>query len=285
MPYIKVGEENSGSIYLYYEDHGKGKPVVLIHGFPLSSAAWEKQVPVLLKASYRVIAYDRRGFGGSSQPTFGYDYETLTSDLDQLMTQLDLRQATLVGHSMGTGEITHYLAKYGSERVEKAVFISALPPFLLKTPDHPTGLDKSVFEGFQKNIITDRFAYLSQFFSDFFNMDVLKGRSVSEQVFRSSWIIGAGASPIGTHECVSTWMTDFRKDLARITLPTLIIHGTADRVLPFPFTAPLMHEAIRGSKLIPIEDGPHALTWTHAEIINRELLSFLKEEIAKRSAA
>ena len=285
MPYIKVGEENSGSIELYYEDHGTGKPVVLIHGFPLSGTAWEKQVPVLLEAGHRVITYDRRGFGKSSQPTSGYEYDTFAGDLDKLVTKLDLHDATLVGHSMGTGEVTRYISRYGSKRVEGAVFISTLAPFLLKTADHPVGVDRSLFEGFAKAIIEDRPAFLTQFLLQFYNFEVFKGKGVSEQAFQASWNIAASASAKGTHDCVSTWMTDFRKDLPRIDVPSLIIHGTADRIIPFPFSAPLMHEAVSGSRLVPIENGPHSLAWTHAEIINRELLAFLGDEEMKRSAA
>jgi len=284
MPYFKVGVENSGDINLYYEDHGSGPPVVLIHGFPLSGAAWEKQVPVLLEAGYRVITYDRRGFGKSSQPTVGYDYDTFAADLDRLMTKLDLRDARLVGHSMGTGEVTRYLSKYGSERVEKAVFISPIPPFLLKTSDNPDGVDKSIFDGFQKEIILDRPTFLTQFLLNFYNFEVYRGKGVSDQAFQLSWNVATGASAKGTHDCVATWMTDFRKDLPRIDVPVLIIHGTDDRILPFQFTAPRMHAAIQGSRLVPIEGGPHSLAWTHSEIINRELLDFLGEERLKKVA-
>lgn len=285
MPYIKVGEENSGDIKLHYEDHGSGKPVLMIHGFPLSGAAWEKQVPVLLATGYRVITYDRRGFGKSSQPTVGYDYDTFAADLDQLMTKLDLRDTMLVGHSMGTGEVTRYLAQYGSQRVDRAVFISPIPPFLLKTPDNPDGLDKSLFEGFQKSILSDRPAYLTQFLSTFYNYDLLKDKGVSEEAFRSSWNIAVGASAKGTYDCVATWMTDFRKDLSRIDVPALIIHGTADRILPYALTAPRMQAALKSSRLVPIEGAPHSLPWTHADLINRELLDFIKAASVKRPAA
>src|SRR6185437_13094304 len=200
MPYIKVGKENSGNIYLYYEDHGPGRPVVLIHGFPLSGAAWEKQIRALLHAGYRVITYDRRGFGESGQPAFGYDYDTFAADLNRLMTELDLRDATLVGHSMGTGEVARYLSKYGSSRVRNAVLISPILPFLLKTKDNLEGIDRSVFQGFQKQIREDRLAYLSGFFELFFNFDQLKGTRVSEEVMRYSWNIGAGASAQAMHD-------------------------------------------------------------------------------------
>jgi non-heme chloroperoxidase len=177
MPYITVGQENSATIDLYYEDLGTGQPIVLIHGFPLNGHSWEKQVLVLLNAGYRVITYDRRGFGHSSQPSSGYDYDTFAADLNTLMTKLDLQNTVLVGFSMGTGEVTRYLGKYGSERVQKAVLMAPVPPFLLKTDDNPEGVDQSVFDGIMKAIVEDRPAYFSTFFQGFFNVDVLLGRS------------------------------------------------------------------------------------------------------------
>src|SRR5450759_1417674 len=181
MPCITVGKENSGNIDLYYEDHGSGKPVVLIHGYPLSGASWEKQVPVLLAAGYRVIAYDRRGFGQSSRPTTGYNYDTFAQDLQKLVTHLKLRDFALVGFSMGGGEVARYLGKYGSKDVSKAVIIGGVPPFLLKTPDNPEGVDGSVFEGIQKAVAADRYAFFNEFFKNFDNTDVLLGKRVSEQ--------------------------------------------------------------------------------------------------------
>jgi pimeloyl-ACP methyl ester carboxylesterase len=275
MPYINVGTENSGNISLHYEDHGAGKPVVLIHGFPLSGRAWEKQVPVLMGAGYRVITYDRRGFGDSSQPTSGYAYDTFAEDLHKLIMQLDLRDAALVGHSMGGGEVARYLGTYGSERVSKAVIMSGVPPFLMKTPDNPDAADKSLFDGIQKAIAADRPAYLSQFLTDFYNFDVFGGKRVSQQVVQSNWNIAAAASPQGTYDCVSAWLTDFRKDLTRIDVPTLVLHGDADRICPFPITGKRTQAAIRGSQLTVIEGGPHGIAWTHAEQVNQELVSFL----------
>ena len=275
MPHITVGQENSGNIELHYEDHGAGKPVVLIHGWPLSGRSWEKQVPVLLEAGYRVITYDRRGFGDSSKPSFGYDYDTFAEDLHSIMTELDLRDVTLVGFSMGGGEVARYLGTYGSDRVSKAVFMAAVPPFLVKTTDNPTGLDPSVFEGIKKAIVADRPAFLSQFLANFYNVDVLGGKQISDEVVRLSWNIAAQASPKGTLDCVSAWVTDFRKDLARIDVPTLVIHGDADRILPLAATATPTHEAVSGSRLVVVKDGPHGLNWTHAEEVNRELLNFV----------
>src|SRR5581483_4808110 len=225
MPYVNVGTENSGNIELYYEDHGAGKPVVLIHGWPLSGRSWEKQVPPLLDAGYRVVTYDRRGFGESSKPTVGYNYDTLAEDLHKLITKLDLRNVTLAGFSMGGGEVARYLGTYGTERVSNAIFMAAIPPFLLKTPDNPEGVDRSVFDGIQKGLAADRPAFLSQFVSNFYNIDVLRGKLISDQDVQLSWNIAALASPKGTLDCVAAWLTDFRKDLQRINIPTLVIHG------------------------------------------------------------
>lgn len=275
MPYVNVGEENSGSIDLYYEDHGAGKPVVLIHGWPLSGRSWEKQVLALLAAGYRVITYDRRGFGDSSKPTSGYNYDTFSGDLHKLVTKLDLRDAVLVGFSMGGGEVARYLGTYGSERIRKAAFLASIPPFLLKTPDNPGGVDGSVFDGIKAGIAADRLAFLSAFFADFYNVDVFGGKRVSDQAVQFSWNVAAGASPKGTLDCVSAWLTDFRKDLAHFAVPTLIVHGDADRILPIDVTGKRTHEIIKGSRLVVIEGGPHGLNWTHAEQVNRELLDFL----------
>ena len=276
MPYFKVGKENSGDIKLFYEDHGSGTPVVLIHGWPLSGRSWEKQLPALLEAGYRVITYDRRGFGESSQPSAGYDYDTLAGDLDKLLIQLDLREATLVGFSMGGGEVARYLGAYGTERVSKAVFMSAVPPFLLKTPENPEGVESSVFDSIRQSIISDRPAFLNVFLSNFYNVDVYKGKRVSDEVVHLSWNIAAGASPAGTLDCVASWLTDFRTDLRAIDIPTLVIHGDADRILPLSATGKRTHAAIEGSRFVVIKGGPHGLNWTHAKEVNRELLDFLK---------
>ncbi|MGC1718857.1 MAG: alpha/beta hydrolase, partial [Isosphaeraceae bacterium] len=276
VPYVNVGRENSGSIELYYEDHGEGKPVVLIHGYPLSGTSWEKQVPALLQAGRRVITYDRRGFGRSSQPTTGYDYDTFAEDLKQLVITLELRDFALVGFSMGGGEVARYLGAYGSERVSKAVFISSVPPFLLKTADNPEGVDASVFEGIEKAINTDRYAFFTEFFKNFFNTDVLLGKRVSEQAVQSSWNVAAGASATATLACVPTWHTDFRKDLQRVDVPTLVIHGDADRILPIDASGLRTADLVKGANLVVVKDGPHCITWTHADVVTPALLEFLK---------
>lgn len=275
MNHITVGKENSCDIDLYYQDHGTGQPVVLIHGWPLSSASWEKQVPVLLRAGYRVITYDRRGFGNSSRPASGYDYDTLADDLHRIMTKLDLRDAALVGFSMGGGEVARYLGRYGTERVRKVVFMAAITPFLLKSSNNPAGVDGAVFEGIKQAITADRPSFLTSFFSNFYNLHFFGGKKVSEEAVRLSWNIAAGASPIGTIECVQAWLTDFREDLIRIELPTLVIHGDNDRILPFAATGSRTHEAVEGSRLMVVAGAPHGLNWTHAEEVNHELLAFL----------
>ena len=283
MPYVNVGKENSGNIDLYYEDHGSGKPVVLIHGYPLSGASWEKQVPVLLDAGHRVITYDRRGFGKSSQPTTGYNYDTFAEDLHQLVTHLKLRDFALVGFSMGGGEVARYLGKYGSKGVSKAVIISGVPPFLLKTPDNPEGVDGSVFEGIQKAVASDRYAFFTEFFKNFYNTDLLLNKRVSEQAVQASWNVAAGASATASLACVPTWHEDFRKDVNKIDVSTLVIHGDADRILPISASGLRTAKLIKGARLLIVKDGPHCVTWTHAVEVNAELVNFLGKAAAKRA--
>ena len=285
MPYVSVGKENSGNIDLYYEDHGSGKPVVLIHGYPLSGASWEKQVAALLAAGCRVITYDRRGFGKSSQPTTGYNYDTFAEDLHKLVTELELRDFALVGFSMGGGEIARYLGKYGSKGVSKVAFIAAIPPFLLKTPDNPEGVDGSVFEGIQKTVAADRYAFFTEFFKNFYNTDLLLGKRVSEQAVQASWNIAAGASATASLACVPTWHEDFRQDLNRVDVPALVIHGDADRIVPIEASGLQTAKLIKAARLITVKDGPHCITWTHAEQVNSELVNFLGEKLARREVA
>ena len=282
MPYVTVGKENSSHIDLYYEDHGSGQPVVLIHGYPLSGASWEKQVPVLLNAGHRVITYDRRGFGKSSQPTTGYNYDTFAEDLHKLITHLELREFALVGFSMGGGEVARYVGKYGSKGVSKAVIISGVPPFLLKTPDNPEGVDASVFEGIKKAVAADRYAFFTEFFKNFYNTDVLLGKRVSEQVVQASWNLAAGASATASLACVPTWYEDFRKDVSKIDVATLVIHGDADRILPITAAGLRTAKLIKGARLVVVKDGPHCITWTHAEEVNAELVNFLGKAAAQR---
>jgi non-heme chloroperoxidase len=274
--YITVGQENSTPIDLYYEDHGAGRPVVLIHGFPLDGASWEKQARTLLAAGHRVITYDRRGFGKSSQPATGYHYDTFAEDLHKLLTELDLRDVALVGFSMGGGEVARYLGNYGSERVRKAVFISPIVPLVLKTPDNPAGVEAKVFEGIAADVRADRPAFLTAFLKEFYNLDLLGGRLISDQAVQLSWTVAVGASATATHDCVATWMTDFRKDVARVDVPTLVIQGDADRILPIAATGLALSKAVKGARLVTIEGGPHGILWTHGNQVSAELVKFLE---------
>ncbi|MBN1528906.1 MAG: alpha/beta hydrolase [Thermoleophilaceae bacterium] len=275
MASIRVGEENSTEILIHYEDLGSGQPVVLIHGFPLSGRSWEKQTIALLEAGFRVITYDRRGFGDSSQPSTGYDYDTFAADLDRLMSELDLRDVILAGFSMGTGEVTRYLGTYGSERVSKAVLIGVVPPFLLKADDNPAGVEPAAIDEIVAAIRADRPAYMTDFYEAFYNLDELLGKRISEEVVRDSWNVAAGASAIGTVACPPTWITDFRQDLPKNDVPTLVIHGDADRILPIDATARRLPDLIADCELVEIEGAPHGLLWTHAAEVNEALLEFV----------
>lgn len=276
MARVSVGTENSETIELYYEDHGSGQPVVLIHGYPLNGRSWERQERVLLASGYRVISYDRRGFGLSSQPTIGYNYDTFAADLNALIEYLALENVVLVGFSMGTGEVTRYLGRYGSARVRKAALLGAIPPFLLKTADNPEGVDGQVFEGIKAAIVKDRYAYFKDFFDNFYNVDVLGGTRISEQALQASFTVAVGASPYATYACVDTWLTDFRGDLPKISAPTLVVHGTADRILPFSAAAERLPALIADVKLVnKVEGGPHNIAWTYPDEVNGALLEFL----------
>jgi non-heme chloroperoxidase len=275
MPRIIVGSENSGPIEIHYEDHGSGQPVVLIHGYPLNGASWEKQERVLLQAGYRVITYDRRGFGKSSQPTVGYGYDTFAADLNALLEHLDLTDVVLVGFSMGTGEVTRYLGTYGSARVAKAVLMGAIPPFLLKTGDNPDGVDGAVFDEIKAAVLKDRPAYFKYFLDNLYNVDVLGGSRISDQAWQNSFIVAVGASPYAAYACVDTWLTDFRGDLAKIDVPTLLVHGDADRILPYAATAARLPGLIKDLEFVTVEGGPHNIAWTHPDEVNSALLAFL----------
>ena len=283
MSYVTVGKENSSDIDLYYEDHGSGQPVVLIHGYPLSGASWERQVPVLLSEGHRVITYDRRGFGKSSQPTTGYNYDTFAEDLRKLITHLDLHDFSLVGFSMGGGEVARYLGKFGSKGVHKAVIISGIPPFLLKTPENSEGIDKGVFEGIEKAVTADRYAFFTEFFKNFYNTDLLLNKGITEQAVQASWNLAAGCSATASLACVATWHEDFREDLSAVDVPTLVMHGDADRILPITAAGSRTAKLIKGARLVVVKEGPHCITWTHADEVNAELLSFLGKVPARRA--
>jgi pimeloyl-ACP methyl ester carboxylesterase len=274
MPFVTVGQENTAPIKLYYEDHGTGRPVVLIHGFPLSGRAWERQERALIAAGRRVVTYDRRGFGRSSQPSVGYDYDTFAADLDKLLTALNLTDTDLAGHSMGGGEIARYLGVYGSGRVRKAAIISGVPPYLLKTPETPTAVPQEVFDEIAAALTADRAAYFTEWNKNFFNLDKTLGTLISAEEVQDAWNTAVGASPAGTVACVATWHEDFRDNLAKIDIPVLVLHGTEDRILPIEACGPRTHEQIKGSQYKAIEGAGHGLCWTHADEINAELLRF-----------
>jgi non-heme chloroperoxidase len=285
MPYVTVGKENSADIQLYYEDHGSGDPIILIHGYPLNGAAWEKQLQVLIEAGHRVITYDRRGFGKSSQPATGYNYDTFAEDLHKLIGHLHLSNFAVAGHSMGGGEVARYIGKYGSKHVSKAIIVSGVPPYLLKTSDNPTGVEASVFEGIQKAVKADRYAFFTDFFKDFYNTDVYLNKRISEPAVQASWNVAASASQTASLACVPTWHEDFRGDVSRIDVPTLVIHGDADRVVPFSAAGQQTAKLIRGAKLVVIKDGPHGIAWTHADEVNAAMLDFLGKSAAKQAVS
>jgi len=276
MATVTVGQENNTDIEIYYEDHGAGQPVVLIHGYPLSGRAWDRQLPVLLEAGHRVITYDRRGFGQSSQPVVGYDYDTFAADLHTLLDYLDLHDAVLVGHSMGTGEVTRYLGSYGSARVAKGVLISPIPPYLLQADDNPDAVPGSVFDGFAAAAAADTPAWMKTFLDIFYNRETLRGTLISDQAWQASWNLAVSASATAAVACIGTWVTDFRTDLPEIDVPILVIQGDADQVLPLDKTGKRLPALIKDVRLVVIEGGPHAIPWTHAGQVNTALLDFLR---------
>jgi non-heme chloroperoxidase len=276
MPAVTVGRENSADIEIHYEDHGTGQPVVLIHGYPLSGRAWDKQAQVLLEAGYRVITYDRRGFGQSSQPTSGYDYDTFAADLNTLLEHLDLRDVVLAGHSMGTGEVTRYLGRYGSARVAKGVLVAPIPPYLLQAGDNPDGVPQSLFDGFAEAARADTPAWMKGFLGNFYNIATLRGTLVSDEAFQASWNLAVTASATAAVACIGTWTTDFRDDLPEIDVPMLVVQGDADRVLPIDKTGQRLPALIKDARLVVIEGGPHAIAWTHAAQVNTALLDFIR---------
>jgi len=279
MGTITVGQENSTPIDLYYEDHGSGPVVVLIHGWPLDSRSWEPQLYPLLTAGYRVITYDRRGFGRSSRPTEGYNFNTLADDLDVLLTELDLRDVTLVGFSLGTGEMARYIGTRGTGRLKSCVFIESLAPSFVKSEDNPKGVDEAAVAGVQQAILDDRPAWLTGLLGDFLNLDDYLGTRVSEDTVRNLWNAGAEASPYATWACVPTWLDDYAEDIVRIDIPLLIVHGTADRILSIDGQGRRLHAALPDSQFVPIEGGPHVLCVTHTAEVNEALLAFLKQPV------
>ncbi len=275
MGTVTVGHENSTPIELYYEDHGSGPAVVLLSGWPLDSRSWEPQVHALLEAGYRVIAYDRRGFGQSSRPTVGYDFDTLAADLDKILTALDLHAATVIGFSLGTGELARYIGTYGTDRLQGSVFIESLAPSFRQSDENPNGVDQAGVTGVQQAILDDRFAWLTGLIGDFLNLDEYLGKRVSEETVRAIWDAGADASPWATWACPPGWLDDFGADIKRIDVPTLILHGTADRILSIAGQGRRLHAALPDADYVEIEGGPHVMCVTHADEVNRALLAFL----------
>ncbi|MGW5073729.1 alpha/beta fold hydrolase [Rhodococcus sp. NPDC004095] len=279
MGFVTVGTENSTPIDLYYEDHGSGQAVVLIHGYPLDGSSWEKQTRALLDAGYRVVTYDRRGFGQSSKVSTGYDYDTFAADLNAVLTTLDLTDVILVGFSMGTGELARYVGKYGHERVAKLAFLASLEPFLVRRDDNPTGVPQDVFDGIEAAAKADRFAWFTQFYKDFYNLDENLGTRISQEAVTASWNTATRSAPVAAHAVVPTWIEDFRQDVAAVRAsakPALILHGTADNILPIDSTGRPFHEALPEAEYVEIEGAPHGLLWTHADEVTEALLKFVR---------
>ncbi|KZM34293.1 alpha/beta fold hydrolase [Oerskovia enterophila] len=280
MGTITSGTENSTPVELYYEDHGTGQAVVLVHGYPLDGNSWERQSRVLLDAGYRVITYDRRGFGRSSKVGTGYDYDTFAADLDAVLETLDLRDVILVGFSMGTGELARYVTNHGHDRVAKLAFLASLEPFLVQRDDNPTGVPQEVFDGIAETARADRFAWFTQFYNDFYNLDENLGERISQEVVTASWNTATGSAPVAAYAVVPTWIEDFRADVAAVRAsgkPALILHGTADRILPIDSTGRPFHAAFPEADYVEVDGAPHGLLWTHAEDVNRALLAFVQK--------
>ncbi|MDA0566831.1 alpha/beta hydrolase [Streptomonospora sp. S1-112] len=278
MPYITVGNENSGAVELYYEDHGAGRPVVLIHGYPLDGSSWELQARELIAAGHRVITYDRRGFGRSSKTGTGYDYDTFAADLNTVLETLDLTDVVLVGFSMGTGELARYVRRHGADRVAKLAFLASLEPFLVRADDNPTGVPQEVFDGIAAAARADRYAWYTQFFQDFYNLDDTLGTRISQEVVNANWNTAVSSAPVAAYAVVPAWIEDFRGDVAAVRdsgRPVLILHGTADRILPIDATGRPFHEALPEAEYVEVEGAPHGLLWTHATEVNEALVPFV----------
>jgi non-heme chloroperoxidase len=288
MPFVKVGTENGADIELHYNDHGAGKPIVLIPGYLLDGNSWERQERVLLAHGYRSISYDRRGFGLSSQPSTGFDYDTFAADLKSLLDHLALDEdVVLAGFSMGTGDITRYLGTYGSAGISKAVLIGSLPPYLLQADDNPQGVPKDVFDGLKQAVVADRYAFLDSFLGNLYNTDISMPERLSDAALRASSQVAYATGPYATYACIDTWLTDFRGDLPKIDIPVLAVHGTADKVLPFEATTARLRDEhlIADLTVVAVAEGPHNVGWTHPDEVNSALLSFLGSEAGDRLAA
>jgi pimeloyl-ACP methyl ester carboxylesterase len=279
MGSITVGTENSSDIELHYEDHGSGQPIVLIHGYPLDGNSWELQQRELVAAGFRVVTYDRRGFGASSKVGTGYDYDTFAADLNTVLETLDLRDVTLVGFSMGTGELARYVHNHGHERIAKLAFLASLEPFLVRRDDNPEGVPQEVFDGIAATARADRYAWYTQFYKDFYNLDENLGSRISEEVVRASWATAIGSAPMAAYAVVPSWIEDFRADVEAVReagLPTLILHGTADNILPIDATARRFAALVPAAEYVEVDGAPHGLLWTHAAEVNEALLRFVR---------
>lgn len=285
MPTVTVGRENTADIEIYYEDLGSGPVVVLLSGWPFDGRAWERQLHPLLAGGSRVITIDRRGFGRSSRPSFGYDFDTLAADLDTVFNELDLHDVALVGHSLGTGEVARYVGRYGTDRLRSAVFIESLAPSFVKSAENPNGVDEAGVAGVQQAILEDRHSWLTGLIRDFLNLDDYLGKRVSEETVRALWAAGVDASPYATWACVRTWLEDFHADIERVDVPTLIVHGTADRILNIDGQGRRLHAALPDARYLEIDGGPHVLPVTHTDELNRALLAFLSDPSAGAAGA
>jgi len=273
MGFITVGQENSAPIELYYEDHGTGQPVVLIHGYPLDGSSWERQAREIRAAGYRVITYDRRGFGRSSKVETGYDYDTFAADLDTVLTTLDLNDVILVGFSMGTGELARYAKLFGTDRVAKFAFLASLEPGMLAN-----GVPQSVFDGIDQAARADRFAWFTEFYKNFYNLDENLGSRISQEAVTASWNTATGSAPVAAYAVVPSWIEDFSADVEAVRAsgkPTLIAHGTSDNILPIDATGRAFHAAFPEAEYHEIDGAPHGMLWTHAEEVNAILVPFV----------
>ena len=278
MGLITVGDENTTPIEIYYEDQGSGEPVVLIHGYPLDGHSWERQTRELLASGRRVITYDRRGFGRSSKVGSGYDYDTFADDLHTVLETLDLRDVVLVGFSMGTGELARYVSRHGHERIAKLAFLASLEPYLPVRDDNPDGVPQEVFDGIEAAARGDRYAWYSQFFADFYNLEENLGRRISQEAVTASWNVAVSSAPVAAHAVVSSWIEDFRGDVEAVRdsgKPALILHGTADNILPIDATARRFRPLLPDAEYVEVKGAPHGLLWTHADDVNAALLAFL----------
>jgi non-heme chloroperoxidase len=282
MGHVIVGSENSTPIELYYEDQGAGQPVLLIHGYPLNGHSWERQTRELLAAGHRVITYDRRGFGRSSKVGSGYDYDTFAADLNILMETLDLHDVALVGFSMGTGELARYVARHGHQRVAKLAFLASLEPFLVARDDNPYGVPQKVFDDIEAAARGDRYSWYEEFFSTFYNLDENLGHRISQEAVTASWNVAVSSAPAAAYAVVSSWIEDFRADVEAVRAsgkPALILHGTADRILPIDATARRFRQALPEARYVEIDGAPHGLLWTHADEVNAALRAFLGDPL------